>query len=61
MVEEEARLQQERGQEGTWYHEGPIELRDARLWIANYSLPKARERYIFDSLHFHYYHINFCF
>lgn len=44
MVEEEARLQHERGQEGTWYHEGPIELRDARLWIASYSLPKARER-----------------
>lgn len=44
MEEEEARLQQERGQEGTWYHEGPPELRTARLWLARYSLPRARAR-----------------
>ncbi|KAI0232431.1 U4/U6 small nuclear ribonucleoprotein Prp4 [Lamellibrachia satsuma] len=28
----------------TWYHEGPPSLRDARLAIAKYSLPRARER-----------------
>lgn len=28
----------------TWYHEGPESLREARLWLANYSLPKAKER-----------------
>lgn len=44
MEEEEARLQQERGQEGTWYHEGSMELRNARIWIAQYSLPNAKER-----------------
>eukprot|EP00053_Salpingoeca_punica_P023487 m.10331 g.10331 ORF g.10331 m.10331 type:complete len:514 (-) comp5183_c0_seq2:176-1717(-) len=27
-----------------WYHEGPPELKTAREWIANYSLPKARQR-----------------
>lgn len=31
-------------QESTWYHEGPDSLRIARLWIANYSLPRARDR-----------------
>lgn len=31
-------------QEGTWYHEGPETLRTARLWIAYYSLPRAKER-----------------
>ncbi|EHA97760.1 U4/U6 small nuclear ribonucleoprotein Prp4 [Heterocephalus glaber] len=25
----------------TWYHEGPSSLKVARLWIANYSLPRA--------------------
>ena len=25
----------------TWYHEGPNSLKVARLWIANYSLPRA--------------------
>lgn len=28
----------------TWYHEGPDSLRVARLWIAEYSLPRAKER-----------------
>lgn len=28
----------------TWYHEGPEALRAARLWIARYSLPRAKER-----------------
>ena len=28
----------------TWYHEGPDSLKDARLWIAQYSIPRAKER-----------------
>ena len=28
----------------TWYHEGPSQLQTARLWIADYALPKARDR-----------------
>ncbi|XP_053229954.1 U4/U6 small nuclear ribonucleoprotein Prp4 [Podarcis raffonei] len=28
----------------TWYHEGPNTLKTARLWIANYSLPRAMKR-----------------
>merc|ERR1719232_2417268 len=30
--------------EQTWYHEGPDSLRVAREWIANFSIPKAKER-----------------
>lgn len=30
----------------TWYHEGPESLRQARLYIADYSVPRARERLI---------------
>ncbi|EDV40489.1 uncharacterized protein Dana_GF23908 [Drosophila ananassae] len=41
--EEERRIQQ-REQEATWYHEGPDTLRIARLWLADYSLPRARDR-----------------
>lgn len=44
LVEEEARIERDRGKEGTWYYEGPPELRDARLWIAEYSLPRAKDR-----------------
>lgn len=44
LEEEEARIERDRGREGTWYHEGPPDLREARLWIARYSLPKAKER-----------------
>ncbi|XP_047542004.1 U4/U6 small nuclear ribonucleoprotein Prp4 [Vanessa atalanta] len=44
LEEEEARIERDRGREGTWYHEGPPELRDARLWIARYSLPRAKHR-----------------
>ncbi|GBP64165.1 hypothetical protein EVAR_35554_1 [Eumeta japonica] len=44
MEEEEARIERDRGREGTWYHEGPTQLREARLWIAKYSLPRAKER-----------------
>lgn len=28
----------------TWYHEGPETLKTARIWIARYSLPRAKER-----------------
>lgn len=38
---------QERDQqrpEETWYHEGPQSLKEARLFIANYSIPRARAR-----------------
>lgn len=24
----------------TWYHEGPTTLKEARLWLARYSLPR---------------------
>lgn len=41
--DEERRIQQ-REQEATWYHEGPDTLRIARLWLADYSLPRARDR-----------------
>ncbi|XP_063390832.1 U4/U6 small nuclear ribonucleoprotein Prp4 isoform X1 [Cydia fagiglandana] len=44
LEEEEARIERDRGREGTWYHEGPKELREARLWIAKYSLPRAKAR-----------------
>ncbi|KAL0280002.1 UNVERIFIED_CONTAM: hypothetical protein PYX00_001432 [Menopon gallinae] len=42
--EEENRIQQEKDQETTWYHEGPPALRIARRWLALYSLPRARRR-----------------
>ncbi|KAF0304124.1 U4/U6 small nuclear ribonucleoprotein Prp4 [Amphibalanus amphitrite] len=35
---------QEQPRTETWYHEGPAELRQARLWIAGYSLPRAKAR-----------------
>ncbi|CAH1108802.1 unnamed protein product [Psylliodes chrysocephalus] len=41
---EEERKLYEKDQETTWYHEGPESLRIARLWIAEYSLPRAKER-----------------
>lgn len=44
LEEEEARIERDRGREGTWYHEGPMDLREARLWIANFSLPRAKIR-----------------
>ncbi|XP_077441990.1 U4/U6 small nuclear ribonucleoprotein Prp4 isoform X2 [Vanacampus margaritifer] len=28
----------------TWYHEGPASLKDARLWLARYSLPRSMKR-----------------
>lgn len=42
--EEESRMQQEKDQESTWYHEGPPSLKIARIWIAQYSLSRAKER-----------------
>ena len=30
--------------ETTWYHEGPDSLQAARLWLAHYSLPRAKQR-----------------
>uniref|UniRef100_A0A1A9WTI4 Pre-mRNA processing factor 4 (PRP4)-like domain-containing protein n=1 Tax=Glossina brevipalpis TaxID=37001 RepID=A0A1A9WTI4_9MUSC len=42
--EEEERKQLQKEQESTWYHEGPETLRVARLWIADYSLPRAKCR-----------------
>lgn len=41
---EEERKLFEKDQETTWYHEGPESLRIARLWIAEYSLPRAKQR-----------------
>ncbi|XP_014248666.1 U4/U6 small nuclear ribonucleoprotein Prp4 [Cimex lectularius] len=41
--EEEERIKQEKEQE-TWYHEGSEALRNVRLWIAKYSIPRAKER-----------------
>ncbi|XP_066255733.1 U4/U6 small nuclear ribonucleoprotein Prp4 [Euwallacea similis] len=41
---EEERKQFEKDQEQTWYHEGPESLIIARLWIAEYSLPRVKER-----------------
>jgi U4/U6 small nuclear ribonucleoprotein PRP4 len=31
-------------QDSVWYHEGPSELEEARLWIAKYSVSRAKER-----------------
>lgn len=31
-------------QDTTWFHEAPDSLRVARLWIANFSLPRAKKR-----------------
>ncbi|XP_032526138.2 U4/U6 small nuclear ribonucleoprotein Prp4 [Danaus plexippus] len=44
LEEEEARLERDRGREGTWYHEGPAALRRARIDIARFSLPRAKQR-----------------
>lgn len=41
---EEERKLFEKDQETTWYHEGPETLKIARLWIAEYSLPRAKAR-----------------
>ncbi|XP_060525282.1 U4/U6 small nuclear ribonucleoprotein Prp4 [Cylas formicarius] len=41
---EEERKLFEKDHEQTWYHEGPESLRIARLWIAEYSLPRTKAR-----------------
>ena len=44
-AEDEERIREEREHdETTWYHEGPVSLRVSRHWIAQYSIPKAKER-----------------
>jgi U4/U6 small nuclear ribonucleoprotein PRP4 len=40
---EERRQRQQKEQE-TWYHEGPEALRTARIWIAYYSIERAKHR-----------------
>lgn len=43
--EEEATKVENKDQtETTWYHEGPDSLQAARLWLAYYSLPRAKQR-----------------
>lgn len=44
LAEEEERKQLQKEHETTWYHEGPESLRVSRLWIADYSLPRAKTR-----------------
>ncbi|KAK5900214.1 hypothetical protein CgunFtcFv8_025189 [Champsocephalus gunnari] len=45
-----SRREEERGKKSqdecqqTWYHEGSASLKDARLWLAKYSLPRAMRR-----------------
>ncbi|XP_026210542.1 U4/U6 small nuclear ribonucleoprotein Prp4 [Anabas testudineus] len=41
--EERAKRSQDECQQ-TWYHEGSASLKDARLWLAKYSLPRAMRR-----------------
>eukprot|EP01134_Creolimax_fragrantissima_P005735 CFRG5735T1 len=36
--------EKEQKKQDVWYHEGPKELQTARLFIAEYSIPRARER-----------------
>lgn len=42
--EEERQKKKKEEEETTWYHEGPESLKTARLWIAEYSLPRADKR-----------------
>ncbi|CAF1671151.1 unnamed protein product, partial [Adineta ricciae] len=42
--EEDDRRIETTKEEATWYHQGPDELQVARYWIAQYSLPRAKER-----------------
>lgn len=48
VIEDEERKQQyliqQQQLETTWYHEGPDSLRISRLWIADYSLPRSKDR-----------------
>lgn len=42
--EEYIQEEKEKEYEATWYHEGSKGLKAARLWIARYSIPKAKAR-----------------
>ncbi|KAJ8687214.1 hypothetical protein QAD02_023008 [Eretmocerus hayati] len=42
--EEEKGAQPEKDPETTWYHEGPDALRVSRLWTAEYSIKRAKQR-----------------
>ena len=43
--EEEVAVKSDKEQtESTWYHEGPDSLQASRLWLAYYSLPRAKQR-----------------
>merc|ERR1712226_156497 len=44
--DEEKEREAKEHDETTWYHEGPQSLKEARTWIAQYSLPRARSRII---------------
>lgn len=46
VEEEEVEERVEEEPEEVWYHEGPDSLKTARLFIAEYSLPRAHERLI---------------
>jgi len=43
-TDEEDEKAKDSGEKEIWYHEGCNELKIARQWIAEYSLPRARER-----------------
>ena len=41
---DDMRLEETRTEsDSTWYHEGPDSLRVAREWIAEFSIPRAKE------------------
>jgi len=45
MKQEKKQLMKKREEDNvTWYHQGPPALKESRLWIAQYSMPKAKER-----------------
>ena len=44
--EREVSKQEKDQAETTWYHEGPDSLKTARLWLAYYSLPRAKQRLV---------------
>ncbi|XP_077862427.1 U4/U6 small nuclear ribonucleoprotein Prp4-like [Saccoglossus kowalevskii] len=41
---EEPQKTEKKYEQKTWYHEGPASLKQARYWIADYSLPRAQAR-----------------
>ena len=44
IIDSMSQEEQKKNDESTWYHEGPDTLRTAREWIADYSVPRAKER-----------------